>query len=164
VTQPARAAIAIAAAGLLALTGCGEKRETGTGASTTAKTATQAAGPAAATVKVSETEFKLDPSSPKVAKAGVIEFKATNDGATKHALEIETPDGGLRTDPIEPGKSASLKADLKPGTYQWYCPIDGHKDKGMKGEIVVAGGGSGGSGGGTSTDNNGGGSSGGGGY
>lgn len=153
-TLPARAVIALAAAGLLALTGCGEKRATGTGSSTAAP----ATGPAAATVKVSETEFKLDPSSPKVAKAGVIEFKATNDGATKHALEIETPDGGLRTDPIEPGKSASLKADLKPGTYEWYCPIDGHKDKGMKGEIKVAGGGSGGS------SNDSGGSSGGGGY
>jgi uncharacterized cupredoxin-like copper-binding protein len=121
--------------------GCGEKRESGTG--TGAASTTQPAGPASATVKVSETEFKLDPASPRIAKAGVVEFQAKNDGATKHALEIETPDGELQTKPIDPGKSTTLKADLKPGTYEWYCPIDGHKDKGMKGEIVVAGGGGG---------------------
>jgi uncharacterized cupredoxin-like copper-binding protein len=39
---------------------------------------------------------------------------------------------------IEPGKSATLKVDItKPGTYEFYCPIDGHKQQGMKGEIKV---------------------------
>jgi uncharacterized cupredoxin-like copper-binding protein len=132
----------LAAAGLLALAaaGCGEKREAGTGSTTPVK---QATGPAVATVKVSETEFKLDPSSPQVAKEGVIEFDVKNDGATEHALEVETPEGGLETESIAPGKSATLKADLKAGTYEWYCPVGDHKDKGMKGEVIVAGGGSG---------------------
>jgi uncharacterized cupredoxin-like copper-binding protein len=39
---------------------------------------------------------------------------------------------------IEPGKSATLKVDLStPGTYEIYCPVDGHKPGGMKGEIKV---------------------------
>ena len=152
---PAVVAVALLAA---AAAGCGEKREAGTG--TGGGTATQASGPATGTVKVSETEYKLDPASPKIAKAGTIQFDVSNDGATEHALEIETPSGEIETKPIEPGKSATLKADLKAGTYEWYCPIDGHKDKGMKGEIVVAGGG-----GGTTTtpEDEGGGDSGGGG-
>jgi uncharacterized cupredoxin-like copper-binding protein len=139
VTVRAHAAAGVAAAALIALAGCGEKRVTGTGAETTA---TAPAGPAASTVKISETEFKLDPASPSVPKTGVVEFQVRNDGATEHALEVEGPSGEQKTGAIAPGKSATLKVDLgKAGAYEMYCPIDGHKDKGMKGEIAVARGG-----------------------
>ena len=135
----ARPAAALAAAGLLAMSGCGEKRETTTGGASSS-------GSAPAAVTVSETEFKLDPGSLDVPKGGSVSVEVKNDGATDHALEIDGPDGEFKTGTIAPGKSATLKADLKPGTYEMYCPIDGHKDKGMKGEIKVAdGGGSGGS-------------------
>jgi uncharacterized cupredoxin-like copper-binding protein len=137
----ARPAAALGAAGLLVLAGCGEKRDTTTGAG--ASTQGTASGPAT----ISETEFKLDPSSPEVPKAGKVEFTVKNDGTIDHALAIEGPNGEVRTGPIAPGKSATIKADLKPGTYEMHCPIDGHKAMGMKGEIKVAGGGSGGSGG-----------------
>jgi heme/copper-type cytochrome/quinol oxidase subunit 2 len=41
---------------------------------------------------------------------------------------------------VEPGASATLEADLdKPGTYTWYCPLDGHRGKGMSGSITVGG-------------------------
>ena len=132
-------ALAIAAAGLVAVAGCGEKRSTTTGSG-----AAPASGSPVATVKVTESEFKLTPSTAKVAKAGVVEFQVKNGGTVTHALEVVTASGELKTAPIPPGKNATLKGDLKPGTYQWYCPIDGHKGKGMKGQVVVAGGGSGG--------------------
>jgi uncharacterized cupredoxin-like copper-binding protein len=144
VTRSAAPLIALVA---LAVSGCGEKRETTTGA---------ASSSASAAVTVSETEFKLDPSTPK-ANAGSVTIEVKNDGGTDHALEIEGPNGEIKTPTLAPGKSATVKADLKAGTYAMYCPIDGHKGKGMKGEIVVGGGGSGG---GTGTD--GGGSGGGG--
>ena len=137
-------AVAIA---LLALPGCGEKRETTTGGASTS-------GSASAGATVSETEFKLDPSAATVDKAGKVTVQVKNDGATDHALEIEAPSGEVKTPTLAPGKSATLKLDLKAGSYEMYCPIDGHKDKGMKGELVVAGGG---------TDDNGGSSNGGGG-
>ena len=106
---------------------------------------------------MSETEFKLAPANPKVSKAGVVQFKVKNDGKIVHALEVEGPSGEVKTAPIQPGKSATLNADLsKAGSYQWYCPIDSHKAMGMKGKISVAGGGSGGS---TTTDDSGGGNS-----
>jgi uncharacterized cupredoxin-like copper-binding protein len=137
-----RSCLAIAAVGLIVVAGCGEKREkTGTGAG--------AAGSGApAAVTVSETEFKLSPADAKVAKPGPVTFMVKNAGKTTHALEVVTPAGELKTPPIGPGKSATLKGDLKAGTYEWYCPIDGHKAKGMKGKVVVGKGGS--SGGGSS--------------
>ncbi len=139
----ARSATVLAATGLIAMAGCGEKRETATGAGASAATATgHASGSAASTVKVSEAEFKLTPSSARVAKAGTVAIQVSNDGATTHALEVGTPGGVVKTAPIAPGKTATLKANLtKPGIYQWFCPIDGHRGKGMSGQIVVGGGG-----------------------
>jgi uncharacterized cupredoxin-like copper-binding protein len=145
-----RAAVPCVAVALVVLSGCGEKRETTTGGASSG-------GSASAAASVSETEFKLDPSSAR-ASAGSVSVQVKNDGTTQHALVIEAPGGEVKTPTLAPGKSATLKLDLKPGTYEMYCPIDGHKNKGMKGELVV---GAGGSGAGTSTDK-GGGSSGGG--
>ena len=137
---PARTTAALAAVALaVAAAGCGEKREAGTGTSTAAGGATVTEVPADTTVDVTETEFKIDPPLPKVAKAGVIAFAVKNEGKVDHAIEIEMPGGEIDTDSIAPGESETIKADLKPGTYEWYCPLADHKDRGMKGEIVVAG-------------------------
>jgi uncharacterized cupredoxin-like copper-binding protein len=106
---------------------------------------------------VSETEFKLTPANPKVSKTGVVQFKVKNDGKIAHALEVKGPKGEAKTATIQPGSSATLNADLsKAGSYEWYCPIDGHRKDGMSGKITVAGGGSGGA---TTTKDSGGGSS-----
>ena len=142
-------ALLVALALGVTLAACGDDDEREGAAATNAtgtqgtqeEQARQPTGPAVATVDVSETEYKLDPANPKVSKAGVIEFKASNDGQTTHALEVEGPDGEARTDPIQPGESATIKVDLKKGTYVWYCPIDGHREKGMEGKVSVAGGG-----------------------
>jgi len=99
-------------------------------------------GSAVETVSVAETEFRLSPANPSVAKAGVVEFQVVNAGKVAHALEVEAPGGQVETPEIKPGSDATVKADLdKAGRYEWYCPIGDHKDRGMKGEITVAGGG-----------------------
>jgi len=128
----------------LLLVACGEDRGsqgTSTGAQKTTTTP-QPTGAPTETVDLRETEFQLDPANPSIAKPGVVEFRATNAGATVHALEVHGPAGEAETAEIQPGKSATLKVDLsKPGRYEWYCPIADHKDKGMRGEITVGGGG-----------------------
>ena len=70
--------------------------------------------------------------------AGTYTFEATNDGGTDHALEIEGNGIEEETDTIGPGESASVTVDLEAGTYEMYCPIDGHRDQGMEGEITVS--------------------------
>jgi len=159
-----RLSIAVLAAGALAVAGCGGSDNNDNGGGGASKS-TQPAAPSGggSTVKLSETEFKIDPANPSVKKAGTVTFKAANDGQTTHALEVEGPGEEKKTSDIAPGKSATLKVDLsKPGRYEFYCPIDGHKQQGMKGEIKV------GSGGGSSSSkdssNSGGGGGGGGGY
>jgi uncharacterized cupredoxin-like copper-binding protein len=130
----ASAGIALAA---LAIAGCGGDDNETTPAGGAAST-----GAGGQTVNVSETDFKLDPADPTV-KAGTVSFEVTNDGQVTHNLEVEGPNGEeeLPSD-LAPGDSGTLTVDLtKPGTYEFYCPVDNHKQMGMEGEITVTGGG-----------------------
>jgi uncharacterized cupredoxin-like copper-binding protein len=109
---------------------------------------------------LSESEFKITPASPTVAKTGTITITVKNTGAVTHALSVQTPSGTVSTSDIAPGKSATLKVNAtKAGKYTFYCPIPGHRQSGMQGVLVVgsasgsasASGTSGGSGSGSST-------------
>jgi plastocyanin len=123
---------------------CGNDTSNSGGSAPASSSSGGGGGGGGQTIEVSESEFKLAPANPSVSKVGTVTIQATNDGSITHALEVEGPGGEVKTGDIQPGKSTTLKADLsKAGTYEWYCPIDGHKAQGMKGEIKVAGGGSG---------------------
>jgi uncharacterized cupredoxin-like copper-binding protein len=144
--RPQRLSIAVLAAGALAVAGCGsdDNSDNGGGSASKDKSA-QPAAPSGggSAVKLSATEFKFAPADPTVKKTGTVTFTVSNDGQTTHALEVEGPGEEKKTSDIAPGKSATLKVDLsKNGSYEFYCPIDGHKQQGMKGEIKVGSGGS----------------------
>jgi uncharacterized cupredoxin-like copper-binding protein len=94
------------------------------------------------TVAIKETEFKLSPSSVTLSKPGTYAFKAQDKGSTQHSLTIEGK--GVKGDEVEleqalsPGQSGVLRVTFqKSGTYEMYCPVDGHEQEGMKGEVVV---------------------------
>ena len=38
---------------------------------------------------------------------------------------------------LKPGEARDLSVNLKPGKYQFYCPVDGHKGKGMTLPLTV---------------------------
>ncbi len=90
------------------------------------------------TVSIGESEFELDPSSVEVDQAGTVTFMVTNNGSMDHALEVEGQGVEEETETIEPGETAELTVDLsKEGSYEIYCPIDGHRDKGMEGTLTL---------------------------
>jgi uncharacterized cupredoxin-like copper-binding protein len=102
------------------------------------------------TIKVKETEYKLTPSSFTVSKPGTVTFDVTNAGHTDHSLEVEGNGVEEKASTISPGSSAKLTVDLsKNGTYEVYCPIDGHRSLGMQAKLVVGSASAGG--GGTTT-------------
>ena len=39
---------------------------------------------------------------------------------------------------VQPGGTSTVTVKLKPGTYTFYCPVDGHKAAGMKGTLTVS--------------------------
>jgi uncharacterized cupredoxin-like copper-binding protein len=133
--------VALLAALPLALAACGgddddSSAAAGSTSSTSSTEQTTASGGGGETVKISETEFKLDPSDPTV-NAGTVTFDATNDGTTTHNLEIEGNGVEDVTDDLQPGDSGQLTVDLKPGSYEIYCAIPGHREQGMEGEVTV---------------------------
>src|SRR3954447_3643948 len=139
-----RFSIAVLAVGALAVAGCGSDNKSdsssNSGGSSGTKSTPSTSGGGGSTVKLSASEFKFNPSSPSV-KKGAPTFRITNDGQTTHALEVEGPGGESKTGSVQPGQSKTIKVDLsKDGKYEFYCPVDGHKQQGMKGEVTVGGG------------------------
>lgn len=93
---------------------------------------------AGTTIIVTETEFAIK-LSPNTLKAGTTTFVTDNAGHFPHALEIEGP--GItekKTSVLQPGGSQKLTVTLQKGKYELYCPVDSHKDKGMKLEMNVS--------------------------
>lgn len=94
-------------------------------------------GQVGAAVMVELTEFQIR--IPTTMKAGKVVFHVTNAGTTRHSFEIEG--GGMDEeldDELDPGETGILEIDLKPGSYEVYCPVDGHKAQGMRVQITVS--------------------------
>jgi plastocyanin len=74
-------------------------------------------------------------------RAGRTTFHAMNEGTYQHAVEIEGNGQEWKVDPIRPGGTATLTANLTPGTYTVYCPIvdthGNHQKRGMTTTLVV---------------------------
>jgi uncharacterized cupredoxin-like copper-binding protein len=139
-TRRFAALFVIGAAIAVPIVGCGGSSDddSTSNAATQASTTSSGGGGAGGTVDLSATDFKFTPSDPSV-KAGNVNFTLKNDGQTAHSLEIEDVNGEdveLEGD-VSPGQSGTLTANLKPGTYEFYCPVDNHKEMGMEGEITV---------------------------
>jgi len=139
-TRRFAALFAIGAAVAVPVVGCGgsSNDNSTSNAAVPASTSGGASG-AGGTVDLTATDFKFDPAAPTV-KSGNVTFDMKNDGQTTHSLEIEdvTPgqDKEIEGD-VSPGSGGTLTVDLKPGKYEFYCPIANHRQMGMTGEITV---------------------------
>jgi uncharacterized cupredoxin-like copper-binding protein len=122
---------ALLAAFALALAGCGEDEE-GEDA--------QAPSESVQTITITETDFALDPDSVDVEEPGTYAFEVVNEGEVAHALEVEGKEIEEETDTLDPGQRATLTVELEGGTYELYCPVGDHADRGMTGKLEVAGG------------------------
>jgi plastocyanin len=88
------------------------------------------AAPADGSLKFDKTEL--------TAKAGSVTIDFDNPSSVPHAVEVEGD--GIEekgTDTITKSKS-SVTLDLKPGTYEFYCPVGNHRDQGMEGKLTVS--------------------------
>jgi uncharacterized cupredoxin-like copper-binding protein len=133
------ALLAIGAAVAVPIVGCGgsDDEDSTSNAATPASTAGTGGG-AGGTVDLTATDFKFSPSDPTV-KSGQVTFNLKNDGQAPHSIEIEDVNGSdqeLEGD-VSPGSDGTLAVNLAPGTYEFYCPVDDHKEMGMEGEITV---------------------------
>jgi uncharacterized cupredoxin-like copper-binding protein len=120
-----------------------QAQPTTTEETTTAATTTVALPPAATTtskpkpkpataqtVAVTETEFKI--ALQQQPQAGAVTFDVKNAGKLPHDFVVEGGGVDEKTPTLNPGASAKLKVTLKPGSYELYCSIPGHKQAGME--------------------------------
>ena len=87
---------------------------------------------------VTEKEFTITLSQTKF-KPGTYTFTINNAGSFGHNLTIEGPGVDKKGSPIVAGgSSGSLTVALQPGSYELWCAVPGHKDRGMDMRIKVS--------------------------
>jgi plastocyanin len=126
-------ALAIAAAG------CGGDDNNDSGSSGGSADTSTSGGGGAQTLTLTADPggaFKFDKSS-LTAKAGKVTVVLDNPSSVPHAVEVEGQGVEEETDTIGEGETAKVTVDLKPGKYEYYCPVDGHKAGGMTGTLTV---------------------------
>ena len=133
VMGPVALAVALAAA---CSSGTATSPSNGAASPTNAAPNSPSTGPQI-TVRMTDFHLALSRQSPT---PGTYTFLALNAGQTEHALVIAGPDvAGQRTPILQPDQSARLTATLQPGSYELYCPVDGHKADGMDTYLTVPG-------------------------
>jgi plastocyanin len=71
------------------------------------------------------------------AKPGQVTIEMPNPSPVGHDISIRG-NGVNETGPVvQKGGTSKLSANLKPGTYEFYCSVPGHEQGGMKGTLVV---------------------------
>lgn len=131
-----RTLIALALAAAL-VAGCGGDDEEQP-AATPEATQEPASGGGGEAVKVSapaDGTLKFDQSELS-AKAGKVTFNFSNPSSVPHAFEVEGQGVEEETETITES-DASVSVDLKPGTYEYYCPVGNHRQEGMEGTLTV---------------------------
>lgn len=129
-----------AASTALTLGACGEDEEnapSGGGAATATPTA--AADTGGETLKLA-----ADPGgAPKFdkttleAKAGSVTIDLSNSSPAPHAVEVEGNGVEAKGEVVTKGGTSKVTVDLKPGTYDYYCPVGQHRANGMEGKLTV---------------------------
>ena len=73
------------------------------------------------------------------ARAGTVTIMMDNpaDNQLPHAVEIEGAGVEEESETVDPGATTEVTADLDPGTYTFYCPVDAHREQGMEGTLTV---------------------------
>jgi uncharacterized cupredoxin-like copper-binding protein len=129
------------------MAGCGGSSSSAAPTTTPpATTTTTPATTSSATPKASQTvDVTADPSGKLeyvqktlTAKAGTVDFKLTNASPVPHDIAIAQGTTVEGTSAIINNGSTDLTVTLKPGTYQFYCSVPGHKEAGMTGTLTVS--------------------------
>jgi plastocyanin len=104
------------------------------------KTSSKESGAAGASttlhLEASETELAYNTTNLS-AKAGKVTIDFKNPSALEHNVVIEQNGKELAGfEPIANGEESET-AELKPGTYTFYCSVPGHREAGMEGTLTV---------------------------
>lgn len=102
----------------------------------------EATAPPDERVEIEATSYAYTPAQISVG-AGTVRFVIRNAADIVHGFEVEGHGMEEEIEEIPAGATDSLTVTLRePGTYEIYCPVDDHEQRGMTGALTVEGGGS----------------------
>lgn len=85
---------------------------------------------------ISAKEYAFTPATITVNKGDNVKITFTNNGTFSHNLTLT--ELGVKTNTIAPGESATLEfSAAQAGSFEFHCSVDGHRDLGMQGTLVV---------------------------
>ena len=70
-------------------------------------------------------------------KPGKVTIVLDNPSDIPHAIEVEGKGVEEEGKTVGKGGVSKVTVDLKPGDYEYYCPVDDHKGAGMEGTLTV---------------------------
>ena len=138
--------IALLFAFAIPIAGCGGDDDGGSsgGGGSTSEAPKENTGGGASGGKAQTLKIAADPSgalkfdkSSLTAKAGKLTIVMDNPSDVPHAVEIEGMGVEAKGETVGKGGVSKASADVKPGTYDFYCPVDGHRQAGMEGTLTV---------------------------
>jgi plastocyanin len=138
---------ALAVVAVLAVAGCGDDDEGDSASTTPAAPATTGTttqttpseGAKAQDLKISADpggQLKFDKSS-LTAEAGEVKITMDNPSSVPHAVGVKGSGVDEDGETVQQGGVSTVSANLKAGEYEFYCPVPGHEEAGMKGTLTV---------------------------
>jgi plastocyanin len=128
----------LAVTAVLALAGCGGGNEKSSGSKSSSSSSSSSSGGGGETIKLAadKSALKFDKTD-LTAKAGNVTLSMSNPSGLPHAVAIKG--NGVHVDgkTVNQGGTSTASANLKAGTYTFYCPVPGHEQAGMKGTLTV---------------------------
>ncbi len=129
----------LVAVSAIAIAACGSSDDSTTGSADTGGSATTATGGGSGGQDLTITAdssgaLEWSPTTLS-AKAGNVTLTLDNPSQTPHEIVLQGNGVDQETDEIT-DSTTSLTADLKPGTYQYFCDVPGHKAT-MNGVLTV---------------------------
>ncbi len=144
--------LALAGVAALALAACGSSSSSTTSSTTASSTTSSggsssggsSSGGSSSSGGASTLDVSADPSGALAyqqksltAKAGQVTVNFTNMSPLDHNVTIESGGNDIGATDTIAGSKTSTTVNLKPGTYTYYCSVDGHEAAGMKGTLTV---------------------------
>jgi uncharacterized cupredoxin-like copper-binding protein len=152
--------IAALAVGALVVAGCGSSNSSSSDSTASSSDTGAAAPPATTTDTTTPTDpgssssggggaaqdlkLSADPGGALMfnttklsAKAGKVTLTLDNPAPVPHAIAVEGNGVDMDGKTVTKGSTSTVTADLKPGTYTFYCPVPGHRQAGMQGTLTV---------------------------
>jgi plastocyanin len=71
------------------------------------------------------------------AKAGKVELVMANPSDLPHGIGVDGNGVDVDGPVVQSGKTSTATADLKAGTYEFYCTVKSHHQAGMEGKLIV---------------------------